>query len=76
VDYKEIDEILMALDDAQLDIVCGFASKLSALSREKITGEVSFNISFYQGGITQNIKVHRSEELPVTKKRRIRSRGI
>jgi hypothetical protein len=76
VDFQELDKLLHNFTEAQLAVIAGIARKLAIASHEKWTGEITFSVPMNQGGITENVRVHRTESIHVVKVRRVRSRGL
>jgi hypothetical protein len=64
------------MTDPQIAIIYGLAHKLAMARAESWTGELSFSIPINQGGVTDNVRINRTEVVRMPKARRIRSHGL
>jgi len=76
VDSDELRKLLLNLSEPQRAAVAAFAVRLATISAQKWTGEIAFKLQVNQGGITDGLKVNQAETIRISKKRKVRSRGI
>ena len=70
----EFDDVLNNLDTPKKEAVKFFAERLAIVADEKWTGEIVFRLFVNQGGVSGGLKVERSETMPLSRKRKVRSR--
>lgn len=72
---NDLATILDNLDDSQVELLSAVAFKLASVKTERWTGKINFEFNVTQGGLGA-VRVDCSENIKLTKRRKIRSRGV